>query len=78
MFMKADLLKDFHHLYLKKGVALYLNKFEYPIFKDTLYKDRLNFVQWFLERKILNILLRFALSPIRKRIPRQLNKNLKP
>ena len=61
------------YLPLGKGVAIHLNKLEFPILKDTLCQVSLKLAQWFWRRRFLNFVNVFSLfviiSPLKRAGP---------
>ena len=54
-FNFVNVFSLFHnYLHLEKGVALHLNKLEYPSTKDALCQVWLKLAQWFWRRRFFN------------------------
>ena len=74
----VNLLSLFHNnLQLKKGVALHLNKLEFPASKDALCQVWLKLVLWFKSRflRFINVfLLLHNYLPLEKGVALHLNK----
>ena len=68
-----------NYLILEKGVALHLNKLEFPTFKNTLCQICLKLAQWFLRKRLLNFVNVFSLFrhyiPLEKGVALRLNKS---
>ena len=58
-----------YHLPLEKGVALHLNKLEFPSPKDALCQVWLKLAQWFRRRRFLNFCYSVIISPWKRAGP---------
>jgi hypothetical protein len=71
-------LHFFDYLPFEEDLALYLNKFNFPLSNNNLYQVCLNLVCWFWRRRFLKIFIVFLLFrfylPLEKGYPFCLNK----